>query len=169
MKLYAKPSFHLQYQFDRSILMVRGDTMKIAAYQFAVTNNLDQNMKQIQKALLQASHMGVKLLVFPECALTGYPPRDLKNSSSVSFHELASAFQKLEKLSADYAIHLIVGTVIQENKSCYNSAALFSPNQKPAFYHKRALWGWDQDNFCMGTEKGVFKIEGWSIGIPYML
>ncbi len=52
--------------------------MKIGAYQFAVTNNINHNMEIIKKAIIQASHEGVKLLAFPECALTGYPPVILK-------------------------------------------------------------------------------------------
>lgn len=32
-------------------------------------------------------------------------------------------------------------------------------------YHKRALWGYDKDNFCEGKNNGVFVIDGIKIGI----
>lgn len=48
--------------------------MVIGAYQFAVTSSIKHNFDTIRKAILQASDKHVRLLVFPECALTGYPP-----------------------------------------------------------------------------------------------
>ncbi len=35
-----------------------------------------------------------QFLVFPECALTGYPPRDMEKASSVDFGTLASVITK---------------------------------------------------------------------------
>ena len=41
---------------------------------------------------------GVKLLVFPECALIGYPLRDIENSSVVNIQELNFAYKQLQSL-----------------------------------------------------------------------
>lgn len=38
--------------------------MKIGAYQFAVTNNINHNVEIIRKAITLAAHEGVNLLVF---------------------------------------------------------------------------------------------------------
>lgn len=38
--------------------------MKIGAYQFAVSGNINHNMEIIKKAIIQASREGVRLLVF---------------------------------------------------------------------------------------------------------
>lgn len=51
--------------------------MKLGAYQFSVTKSIEHNLESVKKAIIKASHENVKLLVFPECALTGYPPRDI--------------------------------------------------------------------------------------------
>lgn len=59
--------------------------MRIAAYQFAVTGDMVENFEKIKNAILLAKKNAVQLLVFPECALTGYPPRDIKSSSEVRF------------------------------------------------------------------------------------
>ena len=32
-------------------------------------------------------------------------------------------------------------------------------------YHKRALWGWDKDNFQSGNEPGVYDIVGIKVGV----
>lgn len=139
--------------------------MKIGAYQFAVTGNIKHNMETIEKAVLQAADQGVQLLVFPECALTGYPPRDIEKSALVNFTELNTAYEQLQKLAVDKAMHLVVGTIIKEEDTYYNSAIVFRPDQEKVIYHKRALWGWDRDNFALGDEKGIFEIGGWNVGI----
>lgn len=139
--------------------------MKLGAYQFAVSNDIQHNLEMIKKAIIKASHESVKVIVFPECALTGYPPRDMENSSAVRFDELTLAYEQLQKLSDENAMHIIVGTITREDEKYYNSAIIFAPHQEKTFYHKRALWGWDKDNFSVGNNKGIVEIDGWKIGV----
>lgn len=52
------------------------------------------------------------------------------------------------------------------NDKCYNSAMLFSPcGDGPALYHKRALWGWDINNFTEGISGGVWTMGKYKIGV----
>ena len=44
---------------------------------------------------------------------------------------------------------LVVGTIIKDEEKYYNSALVFLPNKERVLYSKRALWGWDKDNFMM--------------------
>lgn len=53
---------------------------------------------------------------------------------------------KLQMISDENNISFIVGTIYQEEE-IYNRAILFQPNSQVKFYDKRALWGWDVDNF----------------------
>lgn len=139
--------------------------LKIGAYQFAVSNNIKHNLEAVKKAIIKAAHEGVRLLVFPECALSGYPPRDIETASVVNFHELELAYEQLQKLVDENALYIIVGTITCENEKYYNSAILFAPQKEKMFYHKRALWGWDKDNFSSGNANGIFVIDGWKIGV----
>lgn len=139
--------------------------MKLGAYQFSVTKSIKDNLETVKKAIIKASHERIRLLVFPECALTGYPPHDIENSSVVNFQELNLAYQQLQGLVDQYAIHVIIGTIIQKDEKYYNSAAMFAPYEEKRFYHKRALWGWDKDNFSIGNDNGIFEIDGWKIGV----
>lgn len=52
--------------------------MRIAVYQYAVTGDINNNFKKICQAIEKSRSEKVDLLVFPECALTGYPPRDVR-------------------------------------------------------------------------------------------
>lgn len=139
--------------------------MKIGAYQFAVTGEIQHNLEVVRKAIINASDVGIKLLVFPECALTGYPPRDIEDSSVVKFHELVLAYEQVQNLVDEHDIHVIVGTITREDERYHNSAIVFAPHKEKILYHKRALWGWDKDNFSIGNNNGIFEIDDWKIGV----
>lgn len=139
--------------------------MKVGAYQFAITSNIEHNMKIIKSTVVQASLEKVKLLIFPECALTGYPPHDIENPSKVDFKQLDLCYEQLQEMAINYDICIIVGTIIRENDTYFNSAIAFSPSEEKVIYHKRALWGWDKEHFCIGNNSGILKIDGMKIGI----
>ena len=112
--------------------------MRIGAYQFAVSGNVNENYNEIEKAIYSAKHKDVQLLIFPECSLTGYPPRDLLNSSCVDFNLVQSMCDRLQSIADQNDISFIVGTIFKE-KEIYNRALLFQPNKQIMFYDKRAL------------------------------
>ena len=138
--------------------------MRIAAYQFEVSGNIIENYKKIKNAIYLAKSEGVQLLIFPECALTGYPPRNIKNSSCVDFKLVHAMCDKLQTIADENNISFIVGTIYKE-KEIYNRAMLYQPNGPIKFYDKRALWGWDSDNFTQGSSDGVFEMEGIRFGL----
>jgi len=139
--------------------------MKVGAYQFPVSGNIIDNYKIMEKAIKDASVQGVELLVFPECALTGYPPHDIPNSRAVDFELADKTLFALRVAATRENINVIVGTIYREDDKIYNSAVLLTKDGERHFYHKRALWGWDKDNFDTGNEDGIFEIDGWKIGI----
>ncbi len=139
--------------------------MRLAAYQFAVCGELDHNLEIIKKAVKQAAENKVELIIFPECALTGYPPRDIAGSDSINVHGVSEAIQELQMLADELDIHIIVGTIDYADSKYYNRAYLLSPNQVKQWYDKRALYGWDEDNFAPGDESGLYEIDGIKIGI----
>ena len=141
--------------------------MRIGAYQFAVSGNIEQNFQHFQKAIRQAAEESVQLLAFPECALTGYPGGDIQSSNEVEHSLLAKSIIQLEELASRYQIHLLFGTAEYAVSDCFNSAYLIEPGEKArSVYRKRALWGWDTENFCAGTiNDGVVEIDGFRIGV----
>lgn len=139
--------------------------MKIGAYQFPVTGDIGANFQNIKQAVGQAAQENVRLLAFPECSLTGYPPHDLPGASAVDFRQVSLCCGELDKLAQTHQMTLIVGAVTRKNGGCYNSAMVFTPSGERYLYHKRALWGWDRENFQPGSQTGVFVIEGIKIGI----
>lgn len=142
--------------------------MKVAAYQFGVTGDIRRNREEMENAIRQAAAQQAELIVFPECALTGYPPRDLPDSKAVDAEAVADALASFQKLADAHRIHIVVGTIANDGANdglFYNRAYCFSPDAPVAWYDKRALYGWDRDNFTEGAEAGVFTICGYKIGL----
>ena len=81
--------------------------MRIGAYQFDVTGDIQKNTKIICEAIKKAAEAGVRFLVFPECAMTGYPPRDIESSVQVDFEEAERAYSKVQASVDDYGIFVL--------------------------------------------------------------
>lgn len=139
--------------------------MRLGAYQFPITGSIPENLNHIRRGIQQAALQGVELLIFPECALTGYPPRHLTSPDEVDWEALSSAHDKLRGLAATHRIHLVVGTMTREQNAVFNTALLSSPDGQRHAYHKRALWGWDAEHFTPGSEPGVWEIGGLRVGV----
>ena len=139
--------------------------MRIGAYQFAVSGSMENNYLIIRKAIRFAVEKGIRLIVFPECALTGYPPHDIEKPSAVEFEELDSIYEQLQSMVDRYGIHVIVGSIIEDKGAYYNCALCFAPGKDKQIYYKNALWGWDADNFSERKSTGIFEVDDWKIGV----
>ena len=139
--------------------------MRIGAYQFAVSGEIEKNMEMIEKAIYQASKNKIRLLIFPECALSGYPPLDMENASDTDMTKIRLGLERIQFLADKTNIHIVIGTITKDDEKYYDSAVVFKPKETAVTYHKRALWGWDQENFEIGKRRGVFEIDGLKIGV----
>lgn len=139
--------------------------MRLGAYQFAVTGNLRDNLEKIKRAISKASTEGVKLLIVPECALTGYPPHDITSSNKINDDDVNSAIEELQKIVISEDMYIVIGAITMYEDEYYNSAIVLRPYQDRIIYNKRALWGWDRENFCAGNDTGIFQIADIKIGI----
>ena len=138
--------------------------MRIAAYQFKVTGNIESNASVVMNAIKEASDQNIDLIIFPECALTGYPPRNIPDSKSVDSALVKKHLEKLQMMSDRNDINIVIGAVEYSDKY-YNRAYFISPDKTIDWYDKRALYGWDSDNFSEGNKSGVFQISGCNIGL----
>lgn len=139
--------------------------MRIGAYQFAVTGDIQHNFQIIKEGVRQAVERSVRLLVFPECALTGYPPRDIDTSADVDFAQVRACCDALAQLAKQHDMYIIAGTIARDEDRYHNRAIAFMPDGGQAIYDKRGLWGRDRDNFCPGQHSGILTIDGVKIGL----
>lgn len=139
--------------------------MRIGSYQFRVTGNIEHNFNCMKNGIEEAAKQGIRLLLFPECAVTGYPPRSIKSTSVVDYEATARTYDQFMAFAERYQMHLVVGTIIREEARYYNCAIVFFPDGRRSIYRKRALWGWDRENFCEGCDSGVFEVDNLKVGI----
>ncbi len=90
--------------------------MRIAAYQFAVSGNISENYKEIEKAIYIAKTENVRLLIFPECSLTGYPPRNISNASCVDFNLVQIMCDKLQSIANKMTFPLLLELYLKKKK-----------------------------------------------------
>lgn len=124
--------------------------MRIGAYQFAISGDVNENYKEIEKAIYLAKHKDVQLLIFPECSLTGYPPRDISNSSCVNFNLVQSMCDRLQSV-ADQMIFLLLSEPYLKKKKYIIEHYYFSLINKSSLMTS-GLYG---DGTMIISQKGI--------------
>ncbi len=97
----------------------------------AIESNAEEIIQIIQTH--QAAH---DIIVFPELAITGYPPEDLLFRPEL-FTRVQQALNTIQLITAD--CHVIVGHPAYQEGLCYNTASLLHQGRCLARYHKQHL------------------------------
>lgn len=139
--------------------------MKVGVFQFRGSESVSENHEAIIKAINIAFRNKVRLLVFQECATCGYPPVETPTIEEIDFRILNSYLREIKQLAKKYDMYIVLGTIRKQRSKFYNSVQLIDPNgELIGNYDKRALWGWDLDNFSKGEALGIYKIDDIQIG-----
>ncbi|GAB4230231.1 MAG: NAD+ synthase [Chlamydiales bacterium] len=145
--------------------------MKIVLAQINPTvGDLDYNTNLIIENLQKAKRFDVDVIVFPELAITGYPPEDL-----LLFDHFIDAAEKqlLRIVKESNGICVIVGTPrrtqIRGEKHLHNSAAIIEDGLLLGYHDKLLLPTYDvfdeRRYFEPGVEIALWKIKGKTIAI----
>ena len=132
--------------------------MRLALAQInTVVGDLDGNRDRILARLEEASEEGADLVLFPELAVTGYPPEDLLLRPGF----VRAAEQSLNEIARQVrGITAVVGAPYFE-RDLYNTAAVLADGEIKARYRKRFLPNYgvfDEDRyFAAGRE--LFLLE----------
>jgi NAD+ synthase (glutamine-hydrolysing) len=141
--------------------------IRIAACQVnTVVGDLDGNVGRILAALERAEAAGADVAVFPELAVTGYPPEDLLLKSGF----VADNQEALEKLAARTGRTAAVVGFVAYDRDLHNAAAVLANGAVQGVYHKRLLPNYavfdEQRYFTAGTHTPtLFTIAGVRCGI----
>jgi NAD+ synthase (glutamine-hydrolysing) len=110
--------------------------MRLALAQInTVVGDLDGNRARILARLDEARSAGADLALFPELAVTGYPPEDLLLRPDF----LHGAAASIERIAAETrGIAALVGTPLLD-RDLYNACAVLADGEVRGFYCKRFL------------------------------
>ena len=141
-------------------------TLRIGLCQINTTvGDIEGNTKKILDYIAKGKKMGADLLVFPEMAVTGYPPEDLLLMPKFIETNLR-AVNKIAK--ATTSITAIVGFVHKDG-DIFNSAALLHNGKMIDVYSKTYLPNYgvfDEDRyFQVGKENFIFTLKSTPIGL----
>ncbi len=131
----------------------------------ATVGDLDGNAARIGDLAARAREQGAQLVVFPELALTGYPPEDLLLKRDF----LAAAADTLAELAASIqGIVALVGFPEYADDT-YNSAAVLADGGVAAVYRKIHLPNYgvfdEARYFRPGDAPAIIDIDGTTVGL----
>ncbi len=142
-------------------------TLRVALAQInATVGDLDGNAQQIAEGIERAKELRADLVVFPELAVTGYPPEDLLFKP----HFVAKNKEVVEALAARVPRSLVaVVGFVDEAEDLFNAAAVLHDGKVVAVYHKHYLPNYGVFDefryFQQGQEALVLSLNGARLGI----
>jgi predicted amidohydrolase len=142
--------------------------VKIAAVQ--MNPKLRRNEKNLEKILFriqEAADKGVQLIVFPECALSGYFFRSREEALSCAETIPGPATDKTADLCRKLGVYVVFGLLEIDNGKLYNAAALVGPEGLAGSYRKTHIPMDGADRFVEPGDKPfeVFHTPIANIGI----
>ena len=132
----------------------------------ATVGDIDGNTKKIIEYIKTAREKGADLVIFPELAITGYPPKDLLLKPSF----IKANKEALERIIGETeGIAVITGFVDAIGANIYNAAALIQNRRLIGVQHKMHLPNYDvfdeKRYFKPATESAIFELDGLKLGI----
>ncbi len=138
----------------------------VAQINFCVGDVMGNVEKVIHSAKCAIQEHQPDCIIFPEMALSGYPPEDLVFRADF-LHQCQIALKKIQQAALPSV--LIVGYPVQINNHIYNQAAVIRNGEIIAVYNKQELPNYtvfdEKRYFYPGNAPCVFSIKGIKIGL----
>ena len=141
-------------------------TLRLALAQINTTvGDLTGNCDRMLRAVAQARNVNADIVVFPELAVTGYPPEDLLLKPDF----VQAAQQALSRVvSASRGLTLVVGTVWAD-EDLFSAAVVLHDGEIAGVYRKQFLPNYgvfdEQRYFQAGSQRLIFERAGVGIGV----
>ena len=144
------------------------DVVKVAAVQMnpRITKNAE-NLDEILSEVTTAAKNGANLMVFPECALSGYVFSSREEALPFAESIPGASTDRLVACCRDWGVHVVVGLLEKDGDKCYNVAVLIGPEGLVGKYRKIHLPYLGVDRFIdAGNEPfRVYQTLAGNIGI----
>ncbi len=159
----VSPILFLQSEGIESVSHAKpaSQNMRVAVVQFRSCRDLDSNVARHKEYIKDCSAKGARVILFPECSVTGYFPDVIEKLGK---RDLEEAEGKLCKTAAASGVYVIAGIPTFTQAKMFNSAIVISPQGKVIErYHKIQLAG---ERWAVpGDHMSVFPIDGVSCSI----
>jgi len=131
--------------------------LQIAAVQMEFRPTIDQNVEQIVERIHSATRAGADVILFPECAVTGYR-RDFKGLTPVRVNQGCAEVARAARAAR---CNVLVGSPTFRIGNWFNSLLVFDRHGRTVFeYSKIHLMAWESRFFQPGKSLAFFRIDG---------
>lgn len=141
---------------------------KIAGIQMdCQISDVDDNLRRAKLHMELAAEEGARLIVFPECSLTGYGFQSREHGLKNAISKKSKPMADLQQHCKDLGVFTIVGYLEKEGDHLYNSAVCMGPDGIIGNYRKTHLPYLGVDRFVTpGTQPyEVYDLGGLKVGI----
>lgn len=142
--------------------------MKVAAVQVDVKiGEIDHNLAQIVHLIAESRSQGAELIIFPECALTGYCFSDLNEARQYAQSVPGPATDLIVKALKEFGGYAIFGMLEPSAAGVFNVAVLAGPDGVIGTYRKIHLPGLGVDQFATYGDRpfDVYDVGDIRVGI----
>ncbi len=137
--------------------------------------DIDGNLERLRTRIREARSRGADLVVFPELALTGYPPEDLLlkpgfvRDAAAALQDLAAGVSGIVALVGAPHAAADGGAARRGQPALHNGAAVLADGGIAAFYHKHHLPNYavfdERRYFTPGRQAVVIELAGRRLGV----
>lgn len=148
--------------------VAQAGTVRVAAAQFDPRlGDIAHNVARIESLLDHAAGNGAEMVVFPECAITGYTVGSLDEARALAQPADGKAVRAIEARCAARNTHCVIGTLLAQDDRVYNAALLLGPSGLIGAYLKAHLPYCGADRFISKGDTGfhVFDTAVGRVGV----
>lgn len=142
--------------------------IKLCQMSFLVGDVQGNTTKIIDTAINNTNDDCADILLFPELALTGYPPEDLLFKHDL-YQKVQNGLKAIIELSLTINQALVIGHPVRENDKSYNALSVIYQGEILHQYRKQKLPNFsvfdEARYFHAGDRTGIFEFKGVRIGL----
>lgn len=132
-------------------------TLRVAAVQMRFAASLAENLAKVAAALRSAARRKADVVLFPECATTGYNCDFTKLTRS----EVRDTLDRVGALAAQFKVNVLLGSPVFRHGSWQNCLVVFDRRGRLVHcYAKCQLTERDRRFFTPGNSVALFKLDG---------
>ena len=133
---------------------------RIACVQIDVAiGDVEANRRKIVERMRTAAEKGAELVIFPECALTGYCFESLEEAAPFGEPIDGASSEVISEACRETGTHAVVGFIEKDNRNFYNAAMVVGPNGVIGGYRKVHLPFLGVDRFLKPGDRPFDIIE----------
>ena len=129
--------------------------------------NVEANRRKVVERIHEAARRSPEMVIFPECALTGYCFESLEEAAQFAEHADGPSASVIAEACKQTGAHAVVGFIEEDGSGFYNAAMLIGPGGLVGSYRKVHLPYLGVDRFLTPGDRPfeVFNLPFGRVGV----